>query len=93
MDVVDSVITLGPPSQHGGSPRDGVSSMLYVYVDDVTAHYEHARQSGAHVVAEIADRPWGDRLYQVSDLEGHQWTFAQHVADVGLTEEHLGGHD
>src|SRR3954452_678104 len=45
MDVVDSVITIGLPSVHGESPSIGVSSMLYVYVDDVDAH--HARASAA----------------------------------------------
>ena len=71
------VITLGTPSIHAETPRKGVSSMLYVYVDDVDAHY--ARTLGSHppIVIELSDRPWGDRVYQVTDPEGHQWTFAQ----------------
>jgi len=81
MEFLDSLITIGQPSVHGGSPRDGVSSMLYVYVDDVDAHYGVARAAGVRVVTELEDKPWGDRGYQVSDPEGHQWTFAQHVAD------------
>jgi len=89
MDVVDSVITLGEPSVHAGSPRQGVSSMLYVYVDDVDGHYAQAQAAGAAVVLELADRPWGDRTYQVADPQGHQWIFAQHVRDVELDEEHL----
>jgi uncharacterized glyoxalase superfamily protein PhnB len=89
LDVVDSVITVGEPSVHGGSPAHGVSSMLYVYVDDVEAHYRQARESGAKIVMELADRPWGDRTYQASDPEGHQWMFAEHVADVVELEEHL----
>jgi uncharacterized glyoxalase superfamily protein PhnB len=88
MDVVDSVITLGEPSVHAGSPRQGVSSMLYVYVDDVDAHYARARAAGAAIVLELGDRPWGDRTYQTADREGHQWTFVQHVRDVEL-DEHL----
>jgi len=63
--------------------------MLYVYVDDVDAHYQHAVAHGATVVMPLEDRPWGDRLYQVRDPQGHQWTFAQHVADVELEKEHL----
>jgi uncharacterized glyoxalase superfamily protein PhnB len=90
MDVLDSVITLGQPSVHGGSPRSGVSTMLYVYVDNVANHYERTRAAGAHIVVELDDRPWGDRTYQVRDLEGHQWTFAEHVEDVELTHSHLG---
>jgi uncharacterized glyoxalase superfamily protein PhnB len=87
MDVADSVITLGQPSIHGDSPRRGVSSMLYVYVDDVDSHYERARAGGASIVVELQDQPWGDRLYQAADPEGHQWTFAQHVRDVALGED------
>src|SRR5438105_3942540 len=34
LQVEDSVITVGQPSIHGASPREGVSSMLYVYVGD-----------------------------------------------------------
>jgi len=79
MQVIDSIITLGLPSIHGDSPRDGVSSMLYVYVDDVDAHYEHARTAGADIVIELVNAPWGDRCYQARDSEGHQWTFAQHI--------------
>jgi len=88
MDVFDSVITLGEPSVHAGSPRQGVSSMLYVYVDDVDAHCAHARAAGAIIVVALEDRPWGDRTYQAADPEGHQWTFAQHVRDVEL-DDHL----
>ena len=91
MDLVDSVITLGEPSVHAGSPRQGVSSMLYVYVDDVDGHYAQALAAGATIVLELADRPWGDRTYQSADPEGHQWIFAQHVRDVELDEEHLHG--
>jgi uncharacterized glyoxalase superfamily protein PhnB len=48
---------------------------LYVYVDDVDAHYA---QVSAHGVAaeEPRDQPWGDRAYDTYDLQGHPWTFA-----------------
>jgi uncharacterized glyoxalase superfamily protein PhnB len=91
LQVFESVITLGQPSVHGDSPSRGVSSMLYVYVDAVDAHYRRARAAGATVIVELADREWGDRTYQVRDPEGHQWVFAQHVRDVVLDEEHLHG--
>jgi uncharacterized glyoxalase superfamily protein PhnB len=76
LDVVDSVITVGLPSVHGDSPRGGVSSMLYVYVDVVDEHYARARAAGATIAIELDDAPWGDRRYQATDLEGHHWTFA-----------------
>lgn len=84
MEVVDSLLTLGLPSVHGGSPSGDVSTMLYVYVDDVDQHYQRSRANGASIVLQLEDRPWGDRSYQAADLEGHQWTFAQRVQDVAL---------
>jgi len=47
MAFADSLITIGRPSLHGNSPRRGVSSMLYIYVDDVDVHYQHANATGA----------------------------------------------
>lgn len=82
MEVVDSLITLGLPSVHGGSPGREVSTMLYVYIDEVEAHYRRTCEAGADIVLELEDQAWGDRCYQVADLEGHQWTFAQRVVDV-----------
>ena len=86
MKVLDSLITIGRPSVHGDSPGRGVSSMLYVYVDDVEGHYEQAQALGAMIVTELQIHA-GDRRYQVADLEGHQWTFAQHIYDAAPTEE------
>jgi len=84
MEVGDSLITLGLPSIHGGTPGKDVSTMLYVYVDDVDVHYRRTCAAGADIVFELEDQSWGDRIYQVADLEGHQWTFAQHIKDVAL---------
>ena len=84
IEVLDSLITIGAPSIHGESPRQGVSSLLYVYIDNVDEHYARAKTAGAKIVMPLDDRPWGDRSYQASDPEGHQWTFAQRVRDVPL---------
>ena len=45
-------------------------------VDDVDAHYERAKKAGANITGEPEDRPYGDRVYSVSDPEGHDWFFA-----------------
>jgi PhnB protein len=95
MEIADSLITVGQPSIHADSPSGGVSSMLYVYVDDVDGHYRRTRAAGATIVTEPADRPWGDRVYQVTDPEGHQWSFARHIRDVDLADhrhDDLHGH-
>lgn len=88
MQVADSVITIGPPSIHGDSPRRGVSSMLYIYIDDVDDHYRHCRAKGATMVTELETQAWGDRCYQVTDPQGHQWTFAQHIFAPNSEDHH-----
>jgi uncharacterized glyoxalase superfamily protein PhnB len=93
----DGVVMLGNPGPDYHSPRrhrdecqaaarwsrvpyvvDGV----LVYVDDVDAHCEHAREAGATILSEPEDQPFGDRHYRVEDVEGHRWMFAQHLRDV-----------
>jgi uncharacterized glyoxalase superfamily protein PhnB len=61
--------------------------MLCVYVDDVEGHYEHAQALAATIVTGLQIHA-GDRRYQVADLEGHQWTFAQRLSDTGATADH-----
>jgi uncharacterized glyoxalase superfamily protein PhnB len=48
---------------------------MYLYVDDVDAHHAAARAAGADASAPD-HAPWGDRVYNVRDLQGHPWTFA-----------------
>lgn len=80
IEVADSLITIGRPSVHADSPRRGVSSMLYVFVDDVEQHYDRVASRGARIVVEPHTHA-GDKRYQVQDPEGHQWTFAQRVSE------------
>jgi uncharacterized glyoxalase superfamily protein PhnB len=60
-----------------GKPlEDGtVTHMPWAYVDDVDAHFAHAKEAGAKIVEEIHQR--GYRGYTAEDLGGHRWTFAQ----------------
>ena len=62
-----------------------VSQRLYVFVDDVDAHYERALSAGAKIIREPADQFWGDRVYECIDPEGHRWKFAEHLWDVDNT--------
>jgi MerR family transcriptional regulator, thiopeptide resistance regulator len=54
---------------------------VYIYVDDVEEHYEHSRSHGAEVTAPV-NAPWGDRVYNAFDLQGHPWTFATPIEDT-----------
>jgi uncharacterized glyoxalase superfamily protein PhnB len=66
-------------TQRGNS--DSVASIL-VRVDDVDAHFEHAKRSGARIINPPADYPYGERQYVAEDLGGHRWTFSQTIADI-----------
>jgi uncharacterized glyoxalase superfamily protein PhnB len=59
------------------SPADlgGVHSQVVCRVDDVDAHYAHARAAGAIILNEPADQPYGERTYRAVDPEGHRWIF------------------
>ena len=57
------------------------TSIVYVYVDDVDAHCEHARAAGATIGNEPADQFYGDRRYDATDPEGNTWFFAQPISD------------
>lgn len=87
LEVADSLVMLGlagenetweSPVKHNG----GISERLYVFVDNLDAHYERALNCGAKIIRPPADQFWGDRVYECIDPEGHTWKFAQHLFDV-----------
>ena len=87
LEVADSLVMVGLASE--GAVRESpqslggkISQRLYVFVDDVDAHYERARSAGARITSELAEQFYGDRVYECMDLEGHRWKFAQHIRDV-----------
>ena len=84
MRLGDGLIMLGDPGPDYESPaRSGrISAQVHVYVDDVDAHFQQAKQSGATIVSEPSDEPYGDRRYDTDDLEGHRWSFAERIQDV-----------
>ena len=86
LHLQDNVVFLATAFDEMGlaSPRSlsAVHGQVMVYVDDVDAHYEHAKAFGAEISEEIADQFYGDRSYRTVDPEGHQWIFTQHIRDV-----------
>jgi uncharacterized glyoxalase superfamily protein PhnB len=67
--VLDSLMK--QPDEIGGIGTQSV----YVAVDDVEAHFKHARAAGAKIVLEFGSDEAGDRAYAARDLEGHIWNF------------------
>lgn len=87
LELAESLIMLGLTAENPAweSPQtfDGrVSQRLYIFVDNIDAHYERALSAGAKIIREPADQFWGDRVYECIDPEGHRWKFAQHLWDV-----------
>ncbi len=72
-----AIVVTGPNK----APADATHSIM-VRVPDVDRHHEHARKSGAQIIAPPADQPYGERQYTAMDLGGHAWTFSQTIADV-----------
>lgn len=74
----DQVIGLHPA---GGksfrSPRSAgsVTGTTVISVDDSDAHYARTVATGADIVCEPVDRPYGIREYGASDPEGQIWWF------------------
>ena len=66
--------------------QNRITQSLFIYVDDVNAHYQRAYQAGADVVMKPIDKHYGDRVYACNDLEGHLWRFGQRLFDVNLNE-------
>jgi lactoylglutathione lyase len=44
---------------------------LWLYTDDVDREVERLRESGGKIVAEPADREWGERMATVADPDGN----------------------
>lgn len=49
---------------------------VLVQVDDLGAHFQRAKASGAAILSEIEEGPPG-RRYRAEDLEGHRWFFLE----------------
>ena len=72
--VGNSLIMLHPPYEANAASGSSAVS-LYVYVDDLNAHFAQAQTSGAKIIEGV--KKHGDRYYIAEDLEGYRWTFAQ----------------
>ena len=76
VELDGAVIGIGHASDAQSGETSGPHIGLYVLVDDVDAHYERAKAANATITFDIADQPWGHRMYGAVDPEGHDWGFA-----------------
>lgn len=77
------LIFVGPGMDEFGTcgivDADWVTSMTYVYVDDVDAHYARVTAAGVTLREDLHEHFGGNKQYTISDPFGHRWTFAQPV--------------
>lgn len=80
MKVGDSVFFISDEMPQMGCMSHPTS--LWLYVNDCDASFNRAISAGATLKSPIMDMFWGDRMGQVTDPYGHQWTFATHKQDL-----------
>jgi uncharacterized glyoxalase superfamily protein PhnB len=79
-----------------GMSADAVGDhSVLVRVADADTHHARAKASGARILQEPTDHPYGERQYTCEDIGGHVWTFTESIADVdpaswGATRINLG---
>jgi uncharacterized glyoxalase superfamily protein PhnB len=87
----DGVIWMHQESPHHrlASPATSgsASHCMAVDVDDVEGHYARTKATGAEIVHEPADMPYGVREYSVRDPEGGLWSFMQPLMTEEETDE------
>lgn len=78
MALGDGLVMMGCPGPDYRNPKSlgAVTVLLFVNVDDVSAHCARAKAAGAEIVTEVEQKPYG-LTYAAKDPEGHQWHFAQ----------------
>jgi uncharacterized glyoxalase superfamily protein PhnB len=76
--------------QRSPASLGGVNTQsIHINLDDeadIDAHYRRALAAGATSRREPADQFYGERVYGVGDLEGHQWTFSKQIKAVSREE-------
>jgi uncharacterized glyoxalase superfamily protein PhnB len=85
----DGVVMIGPGMDgfgtRGVQDPDWATTRMFVYVDDVDAHYERAKAGGARIVSEPAVHFSDNKIYVASDCGGQQWIFAEPTGSEGET--------
>jgi len=86
-----NVVMLGSvrPEEGTASPQvlGAATQALYVYVEDLDAHFERALAAGARIVSPPGETDFGSREYHALDAEGHPWTFGTFLPAVAVEND------
>ncbi|MDQ0990155.1 VOC family protein [Streptomyces sp. V3I7] len=55
---------------------------VYVVVDDVDAHHQHAVDHGVEILMPPTDQDYGSRDYMARDIEGNIWSFGTYAPEI-----------
>jgi len=80
--IGDSRVMMG----EAGDTTPPMPCTLYLYVDDVDAWFQRAKQADAEVIEELEDKFYGDRTAAVRDAQGNRWYMATHIEDFSSEE-------
>lgn len=89
--IAHAELSLGPGTIMLGSERkkpdpknpwDQTRAGIYVYVEEIDAHYARAKAADAEIVRELADTDYGAREYSARDLEGNLWSFGTYLPEA-----------
>jgi uncharacterized glyoxalase superfamily protein PhnB len=76
------VIMLGSRRDDPANPWSAAKQSVYVYVEDIDAHYARAKAAGAQIVMELQNTSYGSREYGVLDPEGFLWGFGNYRPEI-----------
>ena len=65
----------------GGTTRPSGHRVM-VRVPNARAIHDRAKATGAKILSEPSDQPFGERQFSVEDPGGHVWVFTETIADV-----------
>jgi PhnB protein len=82
LDFGDSVVMLADPPERAADARNGVTSALLLYTEDVDAMFKRALAAGATEVQAVEDKFYGDRMGTLRDPFGQEWSVGTHIEDV-----------
>ena len=84
MRAGDAWIMVSTPGDGRRSPAEigAATQSLTIFLEDVEAHYAHAKSAGAMIVEEPHETLYGEFQYAALDLDGHLWVFSRHARDL-----------
>lgn len=79
----DGLVMLANPGGAYRSPRrlGQATALTHIYVPDLHAHFDRAKEAGAEIRAEPTEKPYGTIQYSAIDPEGHLWLFSEQVRE------------